>query len=144
MPEDHTRLKEYEQQIMKKKILIQRIDFRNYGNSRLVLVAKKVVSFCLNPLRSHILRKFDKLLQKYRYEETVYICSLCSQYPFKKQVMLKEVYGVPTLHVFEDTELYIPEKTQNYLTTLFGEDYMELPPKEKRRHSLDIYLLDEE
>ena len=58
--------------------------------------------------------------------------------------MQKEVYGVPTLHKFEDTELYIPENINSYLTTLFGEDYMQLPPENKRRKGHNIYITEKE
>ena len=57
--------------------------------------------------------------------------------------MLKEVYGTPTLHKFEDLELYIPEQIETYLTILYGDDYMTLPPIEKIRKGFDIYLLED-
>ena len=76
----------------------------------------------------------------YRHHDTERICSLCSQYSFEKQVMPKTVYGTPTAHRFEDAELYLPENPDAYLTTLFGEDYMTVPPVEKRRSGFDIYI----
>ena len=144
VPEDKTELGKYEVKVVKMKHLLQLIDVHDYGNSRPIMVAKKAVSMALRPFRGIILRSFDKLLKNYRQYETAYICSLCSQYSFKKQVMLKEIYGKPVLHAFEDTSLYIPENIHAYLSTLFGADYMCLPPEEKRRPGLDIYWLNED
>ncbi len=144
VPNDKTQLLSFEKQILKKKRLLQLIDVHDNGNNKMIMVIKKMMSICLCPFRNIILHYFDKLLKKYRYEETTHICSLCSQYSFKKQVMPKEVYGQPTLHAFEDVELYIPEDITKYLTTLFGEDYMTLPPEEKRRHGFDIFMISED
>lgn len=36
------------------------------------------------------------------------------------------------LHAFEDTSFYIPGSYEEYLKGKYGEDYMELPPEEKR------------
>lgn len=143
VPDDKKQLHVFEKQILRKKRLLQLIDVHDNGNPKLEMVAKKMVSFVLNPFRNIILSSFDKLLKKYRCEDTAKICSLCSQYSFQKQVMPREVYGEPTLHVFEDVKLYIPENITEYLTTLFGEDYMTLPPQEKRRRGFNIYMTDE-
>ena len=143
VPEDTTELKIYEKRIFRLKKIIQRIDVRIYDSSKIKIFIKKIISFFLKPFRKRILSSFDSLIKKYRYYETRKICSLCSQYGFDKQVMFKEIYGRPTLHKFEDADLYVPEKVDVYLTTLFGNDYMELPPLEKRRKGHDIYMIEE-
>jgi phosphorylcholine metabolism protein LicD len=48
------------------------------------------------------------------------------------------------LHKFEDSYFFIPEKIDDYLTTLYGCDYMKLPPENKRRKGFNIYLLTED
>ena len=144
VPSDKTELSKYEKQSVKFKKRIQRIDVRYNDDSALKLLIKKNISLLLCPLRNRILSSFDTLLKKYRNCETVHICSLCSQYSFERQVMPKPVYGNPILHKFEDAEFYIPEKPEEYLTTLFGEDYMQVPPLEKRRSGYKIYLTNEE
>ena len=143
VPDNNEELNTYEKKILNKKKLIQKIDARDFKNSRCKYFVKKAISLFLRPFRQRILRSFDCLIKTYKNSNTQRICSLCSQYSFEKQVMLKEVYGVPVLHKFEDTELYIPEKINSYLTTLFGEDYMQIPPIEKRRKGYDIYLIEE-
>lgn len=143
VPDDKVQRDMFEKKILRKKRLLQLVDVHDYGNPKMVLVVKKMISIGLSPFRNAILCSFDRLLKKYRYVETSKVCSLCSQYSFEKQVMPRTVYGEPTLHTFEDVELYIPERVAQYLTTLFGEDYMSLPPEEKRRRGFDIYVMDD-
>ena len=139
VPDDAEELIQYEKAIIEKKNLIKKIDVRDYKNPKVILLIKKVVSTILSPLRNPIIASFDKLCQKYVKTDTKRICSLSSQYSFKKQVMPKEIYGTPTLHVFETEQFYVPEKLNEYLTILYGPDYNEVPPIEKRRKSLNIY-----
>ena len=42
----------------------------------------------------------------------------------------KDIYGKPKYVKFEDTLLPVPEKTEEYLTKIYG-DYMKLPSKEQ-------------
>ena len=139
--EDINERNNYEKKIKKIKNLISRIDVRNYNNSKSELLVKKATSLILSPFRNKILKNFDKTIRLYQKTQTQYICSLCSQYSFKKQVMPKSYYGKPTLHVFEDTEFYIPQQIDKYLTTLYGDDYMQVPPEDKRRKGHDIYSI---
>ena len=117
---------------------------RDYNSKKYALVVKRVYSLVLTPFRQSILRSFDMLMRKYENTDTRFVCSLCSQYSFKKQVMPREVYGEPTLHTFEDVEFYVPEKIDDYLTTLNGADYMKVPPVEKRRKGHEIYVTNED
>ena len=64
---------------------------------------------------------------------------MSSQYSFKKQVMPKEIYGTPTLHMFHTEYFFVPEKLDEYLTVLYGPNYGEVPPVEKRRKANNIY-----
>lgn len=57
---------------------------------------------------------------------------MLSQYPYKKQCMSKEVYGRPVLMEFCGRQYYGPEQVEEYLKRIFGENYMELPPPERR------------
>lgn len=57
---------------------------------------------------------------------------MASQYAYKKQCMDRAIYGNPQLSEFEGRQYCIPEKIQEYLTHIYGENYMELPPIEKR------------
>ena len=144
VPKNEKERIKFEKKIYSKKLLIARIDVRDNGNSKIVMLAKRIVSFILKPFRNRILKNVDKLMRKYEDETTSLICSLSSQYSFKKQVMPKSFYGTPTIHAFEDSEFYIPEKVEDYLATLYGDNYMEVPPVDKRRPIPIVYYIDEE
>ena len=144
VPDDSNELARYELKIKKKKNLISRIDFRNYNNPFYIRTIKKCISLLLMPFRTFILKNTEKLMCKYQHTTTFRVCSLCSQYSFKKQVMDKNIYGKPTLHKFENCEFYIPEQIKEYLTTLYGSDYIVIPPENKRRKGHNIYLLTED
>ena len=70
-------------------------------------------------------------------KETDYRFESLSAYKFDKVIFKKDVFGKPTLHNFEDTEFFIPEKATEYLKIEYG-DFMQLPPVEKRgiQHSI--------
>lgn len=143
VPKDKEERDKFEKKILSKKRLIGYIDARIYNSSFLSKVAKNIISFILRPFRKTILKKTEKIMRKYEKQETGLVCSLCSQYRFSKQVMPIETYGKPKLMKFEDDEYFVPEKTDQYLTTLFGEDYMVVPPVEKRRKGYPIYIIEE-
>ncbi|MBE6573858.1 MAG: LicD family protein [Ruminococcaceae bacterium] len=82
--------------------------------------------------------KYHQILQKYNSIETNCLCSMSSGYPYYKQCMSRNIYGVPTLMKFESREYYAPEKPHEYLSQLYG-DYMKLPPEEKRQANFEIF-----
>ncbi|MDO5760165.1 MAG: LicD family protein [Bacteroidota bacterium] len=49
-----------------------------------------------------------------------------------REIVNKSFVGKPELYVFEDTEFFGVQEPEQYLTSLYGERYMTLPPKEKR------------
>lgn len=53
----------------------------------------------------------------------------------ERSVMMKNKYLK-----FEDTEFKVPYETDNYLTFLYGKNYMDIPPKEKREKHLFLEL----
>lgn len=143
-PDDENERNELERKILKKKRQIYYADVRNTNNSAWVLFCKKIYSLMFAFRREKLLSDCDRLMQSYAGKETGYICSMCSQYSFKKQAMPRTYYGTPTLHRFEDAEFYVPERTADYLTHLYGADYMKIPPESKRRKGCTIYQTDED
>lgn len=144
VPEEEEECAKFERKIKRKKTLLSYCDVRDYGNNKIKLLFKKMIANILSPFRMAILKNCDRLMKKYQYAETACVCSLCSQYSFAKQKMPREYYGTPTLHVFADSEFYVPMKTSEYLTKLYGDDYMQMPPENKRRKGYDIYRMDED
>lgn len=49
-----------------------------------------------------------------------------------KEIVPADVMGMAKLYKFEDCEFYGVAKVHEYLTSLYGKDYMDLPPKNKR------------
>jgi len=144
VPEDDELRGSFEKEINKKKKQLSYMYPRNYGNSAVAMLIKKMVSIMYAPFRTRILRRYDSLMRKYENTDTAYVCSLCSQYSFKEQVMPKSYYGTPTMHDFEDAEFYIPEQIDEYLMTLYGDDYMAIPTEGKRRKGHAVFCTDEE
>lgn len=57
---------------------------------------------------------------------------------YRKEIMPKEYFGVPTYVEFEGRSLPIPEQADLYLRHLYG-NYWELPPVEQRQpHHMDL------
>ena len=83
--------------------------------------------------------KFEKILKKYKYEESRYIFNSMGAYGLYKEVFKREDFGDGVLYQFEDTYLNGAQNYDNVLKQLYG-DYMKLPPKEERvcRHLIDI------
>lgn len=144
VPDDEIERNKLERKVLKKRRQIYYADVRNTNNPWWVLFCKKIYSLLFAFRREKILSECDRLMQSYAGKETGYICSMCSQYSLEKQSMPRTYYGVPTLHRFEDAEFYVPELTNEYLTHLYGADYMEIPPKDKRRKGYTVYRTDKE
>ena len=83
----------------------------------------------------------EKVMTTYDNKDSEYLCSMQSHYNYKKQTFKRSVYGTPTLIGFEDTQFYVPEQFENYLKQLYG-NYMELPPKEKRKIISNAYIIE--
>lgn len=81
----------------------------------------------------------QKIMQTYNNEEAEYTCSMASKYEYKKECLLKEIYGEPVLLEFCGKEYYAPQKYKEYLRLIYGE-YMKLPPIEEQKAILDVVV----
>ena len=72
------------------------------------------------------IKKFNKILVDKDSEETVLY-----EEDYRKTFHSRSIYGTPVMHTFEDTEIPIPEKWDEMLTSMYG-DYMTPPPEDKR------------
>lgn len=88
-------------------------------------------------------RKINLLAQKKSYADSDYVGCLGISIGMNG-IMPKSYFGKPTLHSFEEIEIYCPEKIEPYLEGLYG-NWKELPPIEKRKsdHPFKTLLLDE-
>lgn len=112
----------------------------SYSYKKHIIWAHRCVSVALSFIASvsAVNRWQQKEMCRYNGKQTHCICSMASQYAYKKQCMPREIYGTPVLLPFEGREYYAPERYTDYLTRLYG-NYMELPPIEKRQSNLEIY-----
>lgn len=81
-------------------------------------------------------RRYVQMMKKYDYDSSDYF--LASIHYEMREWQPKENMAGYELHEFEDTKLYIMKGYINNLKSLYGNDYMQLPPKEKR-HTHNYY-----
>lgn len=83
--------------------------------------------------------EINDLCKKKRYDDCVIVGNLVGAWG-KKEIMPKKLFGKPTLHKFENIEVYVQEDYDGFLTHIYG-DWRKLPPEEKRVSHHD-YILD--
>lgn len=94
---------------------------------------QKIKRLVLSPFSSKRLLDFIiSVAQIQNNTECDYYINFGSQYGYKRQTMLKSIYGKPVKLLFEGEYYNVPEKYDEFLKKLYGEDYMSLPPIEKR------------
>ena len=62
-----------------------------------------------------------------------HLVNLCSQYKLSKQTMPVEWYGEGVPIEFEDRMYNAPKEYEKVLSSIYGNNYMQLPPENKRR-----------
>ena len=92
-------------------------------------LARKVMFALLKPFSKETLMRFVEFLM--RGKGDCYV-NWASQYGFVKQTMKKTVYDPPVKLKFEDKEYFAPREYEFFLRRIYGENYMQLPPVEKR------------
>lgn len=106
---------------------ISRPFFQRYG-ARLI---QKIF-----PLKKiFLLNLINKRLKKYNFDDCDYVANYCGVWG-KKEIMLKEYFGIPTKYPFENQQFNGVNNFDAYLTTLYG-NYMTLPPENKRKSHHD-------
>ena len=80
--------------------------------------------------RKNILKYTTKKCFKYSCDASSYLVSIADGDGYEENKIKKDIYGKPKYVKFEDTLLPVPEKTEEYLTKIYG-DYMKLPSKEQ-------------
>ena len=91
----------------------------------------KVRRFLFKPFSIEFLFKLQTYLMKRVKNGSCYV-NFGSNYNTKKQTMPVEFYEPYTFLAFGNGEYPVPQKYSEVLTRIYGDDYMELPPEEKR------------
>ena len=76
------------------------------------------------------MKLYDEIVPKNQKGD--YIMNFGSQYGVEKQFMPKEYYSPAKKLEFEGKEYCVPNEYEKVLTQIYGADYMQLPPVEKR------------
>lgn len=101
-----------------------------------VVKIEKVVSF------SWAQKKYLQTIKKYSFNED-FAGNYTGAYKLR-EIVPSDYFGQPILLQFEDLKLSCPHKFREYLTAIYGADYMQLPPEEKRvLHHYEIISLGE-
>ena len=73
-------------------------------------------------------------------QETKYITAPTGRKNYMGEILQRK-WWIPQKQVkFENTEFLVPADSHNYLLTLFGKNYMQLPPVEKREKHFIVKL----
>jgi len=118
-----------------------------YANEKPVTKVKKIIMKLVSPLTRLVPDKmmnklFDKVCTATDKPGAKYTTSFASHYLWKRQLVSNDVYGEGTFLAFENTQLRVPSKYLALLTQVFGEDYMQLPPEEKRNSGHTLVKID--
>lgn len=125
---------------------LQEIQFYLFGKVKSVIAYNSKISYIRseNPIKvfgykicSLIPNKIWFIIQKKimmmnKDEKSSYFVNLGSQYGIKKQTHLKSKYLPSKKIKFEGKPYNVPNDCNYVLTKIYGSDYMELPPVEKR------------
>ena len=93
----------------------------------------KIRKFCLRRYSiAELSKKQTALMKKENGKGYDFYVNYASNYGHIKQTMPKKIYGVPKKLFFENKEYNVPNDYEYFLTRLYGEEYMKIPPKEKQ------------
>lgn len=88
----------------------------------------------------NIVKKIDKIAQTYKYDDCSYVIRYKDTPNGSTGILDKEVYGV-VKEEFEGHLFNVPSGYEKWLSRFFGDDYMKLPPEEKRIvHTRETYI----
>lgn len=89
------------------------------------------------------LKHFDRLLQKYNYDDSDYVINYVACIGFR-ELFTRESFGKGRKYSFEGQDFIGPSDADAVLKHIYG-NYMELPPESERQtHNLEIIRVEEE
>lgn len=90
----------------------------------------------------HYMSEIHRKIHQFPYGSTEHVRPLWIAHAPKRVYLTPDVYDDTVLHVFEGKQYRIPRNYDAYLSTMYGPDYMQLPPEDKRvGHEQPTYLL---
>lgn len=95
---------------------------------------------CWKALGKRLLHSIDRLSQSVSFEDCVWVGNMMGNW-MERELMPRRVFGSPRKYQFEGLDIFGPEDSETYLSSLYG-NWRELPPEEKRRSHHDYLLMD--
>ena len=121
--------------------LCNRILSAKYHNEKASLPKKAL----LRMIPAAIIKRYMlRVLKGHQNKGCKYYTNYGSAYSIEKETFLAEDYGDGVAASFEGLDIRIPNNYGQMLSTIYGDDYMELPPLEKRttHHPLRVKFSD--
>ena len=87
------------------------------------------------------LRRLDALYRAREYDTSDTVVNYCGAWG-GKDIMPRDVFGDGRVAVFDGIEVIIPARAEEYLARVYGDNFMELPPEEKRGSLHYDYVID--
>ena len=111
---------------------------RSFYKNAAIVISRLIPSFIVNDRDLAI--KVDRMASSFGYDNCKYVANLMGSYR-RKEVMKKEVFGMPTEYKFENITVNGVEHYEEFLTHIYG-DWRKLPPEEKRRTAHEYVEID--
>lgn len=130
-PLDSTRKENSKLLKMQWKVIffLKKLTFNKLNQDKKSVLKKAIAKITNINLNAEIMTFFMKLQNR---KNSGYFINFGSQYGIKKQTHLKEKYLPATQLEFEGTKYSVPRDYDYVLKKIYGDNYMELPPIEKR------------
>ena len=110
---------------------------RKWYKNLLIYFSHMIPDFVLD--HKKIAHKIEQIGKECDFYSSEYVANIPGN-AFEKEIILRELFGKPTLHAFESIEIYIPEKWNDFLTAIYG-NWKQLPSKDKQRSEHDYLYL---
>lgn len=134
------RKKQYQQLKFINKLLTYKI-YTLSGN-KYKDILKHIISSILKLIPLNYLKiKRENIITKFSKEKTMCVCSMGSKYGYKKHIMPRTVYGEAIELDFENHKFFFPQNYKYHLQHLFGDNYMNIPPTNKRDKMTKAYRI---
>ena len=151
MPAAPIKRKIHEYRYLYRRMMVQLSQFNSLVNQKKEdrpLVEKLIITFA-NIVKIEKVLSFDwaqkrylKAIKRYSFNEA-FSGNYTGAYKLR-EIVPSDYFGEPVLLKFEGIDLSCPRRYKEYLTAIYGENYMQLPPEEKRvQHHYKIISLGE-
>lgn len=83
---------------------------------------------------------YSFFMEMVKGQDTKQIGNVVGAYSFEKESIDRDIFGVGKVMMFEGIECIVPEKIEEFLSEIYGENYMELPPESERKTHNPVFI----